>query len=114
LKNGLSTKTEFYAELTVGQNGLGKIKTGQPVMLKLESYPGNEFGYIKGSVNYISNIPSRRDSFLIQVHLPKGLQTNYNNVILFRNNLSAKAEIITDDRRMFDRLVGQLKQNWDR
>jgi len=107
-------QTEFYAELTVGQNGLGKIKTGQPVMLKLESYPSNEFGYIKGNVNYISNIPSRRDSFLIQVHLPKGLQTNYNNVILFRNNLSAKAEIITDDRKLFDRLVAQLKQNWDR
>jgi HlyD family secretion protein len=95
-------QTEFYAELTVGQNGFGKIKTGQPVMLKLESYPSNEFGYIKGNVNYISNIPSRRDSFVVQVHLPKGLQTNYNNVILFRNNLSAKAEIITDDRKLFD------------
>jgi HlyD family secretion protein len=107
-------ETKVYAELVASQNRLGKIKTGQKVMMKVESYPSNEFGYLSGVVNYISNIPNRRDSFLIKVDLPKGLQTNYDKTIFFRNNLSAQAEIITDDRKLFERLVGQLKQIWDR
>jgi HlyD family secretion protein len=48
------------------------------------------------------------------VNLPKGLKTNYDKTIFFRNNLSAQAEIITDNRKLFDRLAGQLKQIWER
>jgi hypothetical protein len=40
----------------------------------------------------------------------EGLKANYNKEIFFRNNLSAQAEIITDDRKLFDRFLGQLKQ----
>jgi multidrug efflux pump subunit AcrA (membrane-fusion protein) len=105
-------QSEFYAELMAGQQGLGKIKTGQKVMIKAESYPSDEFGYLYGTVSYISGIPNRRDSFLVKVDLPAGLRTNYNKTIFFRNGLVAKAEIITDNRKLFDRLTGQLKKLW--
>ena len=107
-------QTKFYAELMTGQKGFGKIETGQKVMLKAESYPSTEFGYITGTVDFISSIPNRQDSFLVKVELPKGLETNYNKTIYFRNNLSAQAEIVTDNRRLFERLIGQLKQIWER
>lgn len=107
-------QTQFYAELTAGQKGFGKIKEGQQVKIKVESYPDAEFGYLNGRVNYISGMPNRRDSFLIRVDLPNGLQTNYHKSIFFRNNLSAQAEIMTDSRRLFERLMGQLKQIWER
>lgn len=103
-------QTTFYAELMAGQQGFGKIKRGQKVMIKVESYPSNEFGYLTGTVNYISNIPNQRDSFLIKVDLPKGLQTNFGKDIFFRNDLLAQAEIITSERKLFDRLTGQLKK----
>lgn len=107
-------QTKFYAEVMAGQQGLGKVKTGQKVMIKVESYPSNEFGYLSGVVSYISNIPNRRDSFLIKVDFPKGLETNYSKTIFFRNGLTARAEIITDNRKLFDRLTGQLRQVWRR
>jgi HlyD family secretion protein len=107
-------QTQFYAELMAAQKGFGKINTGQKVMIKVESYSSTEFGYLTGTVSYISNIPNRRDSFLVKAELPKGLQTNYDKTIFFRNNLSAQAEIVTDNRRLFDRLTGQLKQIWER
>lgn len=107
-------QTKFYAELLAGQQGFGKIKIGQRVMIKAESYPSTEFGYLTGSVSYISGIPNRRDSFLVKVDLPDGLQTNYNKTIFFRNGLVAQAEIITDNRKLFDRLAGQLKEVWER
>ena len=84
------------------------------VMIKVESYPNNEFVYLTGTVSYVSNLANRRDSFLVKVSLPEGLQTNYNKNIFFRNDLSAQAEIITDNRKLFDRLTGQLKKIWDR
>lgn len=102
-------QTAFYAELMAGQQGFGKIKKGQKIIIKIESYPSTEFGYLTGTVNYISSIPNRRDSFQIKAELPKGLQTNYGNTIFFRNSLIATSEIVTENRRLFDRLAGQLK-----
>lgn len=103
-------QSQYYAELMAPQSGLGKIRTGQPVNLRVESYPNTEFGYLRGNVTYIANMPSHRDSFLIKVELPQGLQTNYNKTIFFRNNLLAQAEVITDNRRLFSRFWGQLQQ----
>lgn len=107
-------QTKYYAELMVGQKGLGKIKPGQLVILKADGFPSEEYGYLKGMVNYISNMPARRDSFLLKVSLPYGLKTNYNKEIFFRNNLSANAQIITDDRKLFERLLEQLKSVGER
>lgn len=100
--------TEFYAELIAGQPGLGKVKDGQRVLIKIESYPATEFGYLHGKISYISGIPNRSDSFLIKVDMPDGMQTNYGRSIFFRNDLKASAEIITDDRRLIQRFLGQL------
>ncbi len=83
-------------------------------MIKVESYPSSEFGHLAGNIAYISNMPNRKDSFLVKVNLQNGLKTNYGKTIFFRNNLAAQAEIITDDRKLFDRFMGQLKQVWQR
>jgi HlyD family secretion protein len=103
-------QSQYYGQMTVSQTGFGKIKTGQKVLIRVESYPSSEFGYLYGDVNYISDIPTVKDSFLIKVNLPRGLQTNYNKKIFFRNNLSASADVMTDNRRLFDRFLGQLKE----
>ena len=106
-------QSEFYVEITASQNGLGKIKTGQKVMLKLDSYPSQEFGTIAGIIDHIADIPNN-DSFLIHVSLPRGLQTNYGKHIFYKTGLKARADIITDSRLLFDRLAGQLKKIWER
>ncbi len=101
--------SKYYAEMKAGQTSLGKIKTGQKVLIRLESYPSTEFGHVNGTIAYIASMPNGRDSFLVRVELPAGLTTNYNKEIFFRNNLSATAEIITDERKLIERLFGQLK-----
>jgi len=92
----------------------GKIKTGQKVIFRLDGYPDAEYGHITGAVSYISSLPNDRDSFLVKVDLPDGLKTNFNKTIYFRNNLSASAEVITDNRRLADKFFGRLKQIWKR
>jgi multidrug resistance efflux pump len=101
--------TGYYGELTVDQRGLAKIKTGQKVMIKVESYPANEFGQLTGVVDFISGFSNSRDSALVLVRLPQGLVTNYKKEVVYRNNLSASAEIITDNRRLIHRFAGQLQ-----
>ncbi len=107
-------QTSFYAELMAGQQGLGKVKEKQLVLMKVDGFPSPEYGYLKGHIEYISAMPNNRDSFLIKVNISKGLVTNYGKTIYFRNNITAQAEIITDNRKLFDRLIGQLKQVWER
>ena len=103
-------ETDYYAEMKAGQAGFGKIRNGQKVILRLDGYPSQEFGYIEGTVSYISNLPNERDSFITKIDLPNGLITSYKKQIFFRNNLSASAEVITDDRRLIDRFFGQFKR----
>jgi HlyD family secretion protein len=103
-------QTAFYAEMMTGQKGFGKIKTGQKVIIRMFGYPETEFGLVEGIVSYISNIPNNRDSFLVKVDLPKGLVTNYNKPIFFRNGLSASAEVITDNRKLADRFWGRVME----
>jgi multidrug resistance efflux pump len=104
----------YYAEMKVGQSGLGNIKNGQKVIIKLLSYPSTDFGYISGTVSYISSLPNERDSFTIKVDLPQGLNTNNGQQIFFRNNLSAIAEVVTDDKRLIARLFGRLWEIMER
>ena len=101
-------QTTYYAEMMTAQKGLGKIKDGQTVVIKADSYPSEEFGYLKGSVHHIAAITARTDSFLVKVVLPQGLKTSYNKTLYFRNNLYAQGEVHTDSRRLLQRLLAQL------
>lgn len=99
----------YYAEMKAGQTSLGKIKKGQKVLIHLESYPSTEYGHLDGTISYIGSMPNQRDSFLVRVELPAGLKTNYNKQVEFRNNLSASGQIITDNRKLIQRLFGGLE-----
>lgn len=100
--------TSYYGSFTAGQNGIGKIAANQDVLIRLQGYPSEQFGYIKGKVGYISNLPNRNDSFLIKVTLPNGLVTNQQKILFFRNNLLASGEVITENRRLIQRFTGKL------
>lgn len=98
----------YYAELKAGQAGIGKLALDQKVLLYYDGYPSEEFGYLTGKLSYISPLPGRTDSFLVRVELPDGLVTNRGRQIYFRNNLYAKAEVITNNRRLAERFTGRL------
>ena len=104
--------SRYYAQGMVGQAGLGKVKEGQQVKLTVESYPSEEYGYLKGTITAIAGIPNHRDSFLLRIDLPQALTSNYKKQLFFRNNLAVQVEIITDNRRLFDRFFDPLRKLW--
>ncbi|AEI47372.1 HlyD family secretion protein [Runella slithyformis] len=119
LKNGqelfyiVSQKTGFHGEMIIGQYNFGKVKPRQEVIIKLPSYPFQEFGALKGQVASIAELP-RDSTYLIHVSFPKGLITSSHKQIPFRNGMTASGEIITEDVRLIERLFYNFKRGISR
>lgn len=105
-----------YGQVLLPALGAGKVKVGQEVIIKLDDFPYNEYGSITGRVNSISltaNIEKSSqaniETYLVTVKFPKGLTTNYGRKLAFRHESKGTAEIITNDRKLIERLFGNLK-----
>jgi multidrug resistance efflux pump len=92
----------------------GKISVGQNVNIKLANYPYNEFGILNGIVENISLFPDKEGNYFVDVTLDKELITSYNKKIEFQQEMSGKAEIITEDLRLIERFFYQLKNIFKR
>lgn len=87
----------------------GKIKIGQEVIIRLTNFPEREFGILKGKVTAISLTPDKEGNLLIDISLPKGLQTSYHKKITFRQEMNGTADIITNDLRLTERILYQFR-----
>lgn len=87
----------------------GKIKKGQKVTIRLANFPDREFGILKGQIKNISLVPDKDGNLLIDVWLPKGLETSYHKKIIFQQEMKGTAEIITEDLRLTERLLYQFR-----
>ena len=110
----IPAQPSYFAEVLASQQNFGKIKQGQEVHIALNSYQRNEFGVLKGTIENIPSVPYRDSAFLIRVQLSKGLITNYHKPIIFTNNLSGTADIITEDATLSERLLYQWRGLWRR
>lgn len=110
----IPAQPSYFAEVLASQQNFGKISKGQQVHIALNSYQRNEFGVLDGIITNIPAVPYRDTAFLIKVELSNGLITNYKKPILFSNNLSGTAEIITENASLADRLLYQWRGLWRR
>ncbi|MDR1611021.1 MAG: HlyD family efflux transporter periplasmic adaptor subunit [Candidatus Symbiothrix sp.] len=86
----------------------GKIKPEQRVNVKVNGYPYMEYGTLQGLVKTISLVPNE-NNYIIEINLNQGLITNTGKTLAFTGELTGQAEIITDDRPLFDRVFAPLK-----
>lgn len=92
----------------------GKIKLGQDVNIKLANFPDREFGMLIGKVKNISLTPDKEGNLLIDISLPRKLETSYHKAIVFQQEMTGTAEIITQDLRLIERLLYQLRDIFKR
>ena len=93
----------------------GKVKAGQKVNVRLDNFPDNEFGMLKGVVNHISLVPTVVGSstyYVVEIELPEGLQTNYKKELPYLPNMLGIADIITEDLSLLERFVMPMKKIW--
>jgi HlyD family secretion protein len=88
--------------------GAGKVDTGQRVDIQFSNYPHLEFGMVRGKIRYISQVPED-EYYAVEVELPDGLTTYYNKEIPFSQEMQGRARIITDDRRLIERIFSPIR-----
>ncbi len=107
-------KSDFIGKLKASNLNAGKIEVGQNVNIRLANFPDREFGMLEGKIKNISLTPDKDGNLLIDVILPKGLQTSYNKKIIFQQEMSGTAEIITEDLRLIERILYQFRDLFKR
>lgn len=99
---------QYFCEVLLPQTNFGKLRIGLKVLLKFQSYPSQEFGFVSGEIESIKNIPTD-SGYLAKIQLTRGLLTNYNKRLIFTNGMKAQAEIITENIRLSQRLFNGLR-----
>ncbi|WP_316801951.1 HlyD family secretion protein [Pedobacter nototheniae] len=105
-----------FGQVILPAQGSGKIKTGQEVIVKLDNYPYMEYGSITGQIKSISLTTNTTktekadvETYMVLVDFPNQLKTNYGTKLDFKAEAKGTAEIITNDRRLIQRLFDNLK-----
>ncbi|WP_109299041.1 HlyD family secretion protein [Aquimarina sp. AU474] len=107
-------ESSYIARIKAPSQNSGKIKIGQVANIKLENFPDNEFGTLKGIVKHISLFPDKDGLYFIDVALQDKLITTYNKEIPFKQEMRGIAEIITEDLRLIERFFYQFRTLMDK
>lgn len=106
----------IFGQVILPSLGSGKIKPGQEVIVKLDNYPYNEYGSITGKVNSVSLTTNTTktergdlETYQVLVDFPNQLKTNYGTRLAFKAEAKGTAEVITNDRKLIQRLFDNLK-----
>lgn len=94
----------LLGRITLPVHGSGKVAVGQRVNIELLAYPRHEYGMLQGKVEKIALL-AQDDNLSVEISLPKGMSTNYHKQLAFRPNMQGQAEIITQPRRLLQRIV---------
>jgi multidrug resistance efflux pump len=105
---------KYIAKVKAPAQNSGKIKLNQTVNIRLANYPDREFGIIKGKIKSISLTPDKDGNLLIDVSLPNGIETSYDKKIIFQQEMSGTADIVTEDLRLIERLLYQFRDIFKR
>lgn len=97
----------FEVQLRLPVHGAGKVKIGQRVLLRLDAYPHNEFGFLEGEISEV--VPVAIDNYYrANVKLTHGLKTNVGRDISIQPLLQGSAEIMLDDQKLSHRIFSTL------
>ncbi len=103
-----SEKGEIIGKIDLPMEGAGKVKPGQTVNIQFANFPHLEYGMVRGTIRSISQVPDNRQ-YTVEVELPDPLVTNYGIPIPFTQGMLGRAEIITDDRRLLERIFSPIR-----
>lgn len=112
----IPSNTNIIGQMTLPSIGAGKVEIGQKVIIKLRDYPYFEYGSINGKVtsiamtsNSIITKNGEMETYLVNIDLPDKLKTNYGATLDFKFEIKGTGDIITNDRRLFERFFDNLR-----
>lgn len=103
------SKTVAKAVLPIANSG--KVRIGFKSNIRLDAFPHQEYGILEGSVNNISLLPQtgkESDNYLLELTINDSLITTYNKKLSLKQEMQGMANIITEDRRVIERVFDKL------
>lgn len=97
----------YIGKVQLPVQGSGKVRVGQKVNIKLARYPFREFGLLKGKVSKIYPV-AKGNAYSVEVELENSLKTTLGRELDFHQQMSGKAEIITEKRKFISRIFEKL------
>jgi len=94
----------IIAKSEIDMRGSGRVKPGRSVIIKLEGYPYLQHGVVEGVVETVT-LAAHNNTYIVDIDLPNGLVTRTGEELKFSQNMSGRAEIITDRLRLIERLI---------
>ena len=99
--------SRLIVRANIPASGLGRVKLGQEVNIKLSGFPYMEFGVLKGKISTLSLVPAG-EVYIAEIDLINGLRSTYNINLDFINEMTGTGDIITDNSRLIFRLIKPL------
>ncbi|GHS98497.1 hemolysin [Bacteroidia bacterium] len=99
------------ASLPVARSG--KVEIGQKVNIRIENFPENEYGILRGKVENISLVPTQSSELIyytVEISFPDKLITTYKKELPYLPNMQGQADIITEDISLLERFVLPIKK----
>lgn len=100
--------TDFFGEVYIPQYNMGKIKTGQRTLVKMRSFPFEQYGLIRGKVNYISDVAFKDSVFIAKIGFERFENKDPEHKIVLKNGMQADAEIITEESSLLQRFMRNI------
>lgn len=85
--------------------GIGKVRMGQRVIIRLPAFPEQEFGFIEGRVESISPVPDEEGRYVLEISMPHGLLTRHGKELPLIKSATGTASVVTKERSLLGRLL---------
>ena len=100
--------TNFFGEIEIPQYNMGKVKIGQTTLVKMHSYPFEQYGIIKGKINFIADAAIQDSLFFAKVSFQKPGSRDANHEMKLKNGMKANAQIITEECTLLGRFIRNM------
>ncbi len=95
----------------------GKVAVHAKVNIQIDAFPSQEFGVLVSEITAISKIPSpvgqnqfgqTQFAYIVEIPLSDSLVTTYGKQIPFRQEMKGTAQIITEERKIIERIFDKV------
>lgn len=104
------SNTDFFGEVYIPQYNMGRVRTGQRTLIKMKSYPFEQYGLIRGRVSYISDAAIKDSVFIAKIAFEKFENKDPQHKIVLKNGMQAEVEIVTEESSLLNRFTRNIKK----
>lgn len=106
-------ENEVFAIAKISSQRYGKIREGQRVNIRLNGFPYNEFGILKGEVEECIGVPEYDSQmgvlYTVRISLPEGMTTSYNKQLPIIMDMNGVACIEVEPLRLIYHIITPIK-----